>query len=143
MLLPSLEDYGIVPLVYTRDPNVNNELLCTLTAGADKIRVLKKQTLPKSDDTPYSRVSAGIVTTKGKENAINMLLLSRRYTAFQKKMAGIELTATSIGTVLALVLAFSGVTAIPTVALSLWHIFWTLALAFISRRTFVLPEHKQ
>ncbi|MBQ8689073.1 MAG: hypothetical protein IJ515_01770 [Clostridia bacterium] len=143
MLLPSLEDEGIVPLVYTRDPNVNNELLCTLTAGADKIRVLKKQTLPKSDDTPYSRVSAGIVTSKSKEAVINMLLLSRKYTSFQKKMAAIELAAMSFGSVLALVLAFSGITVIPTVALSLWHICWTVALAVMSRRTFNLPEHKQ
>ena len=68
MLLPVLEDYGITPLVYTRDPNVSRRLLMTLTAGSDKIRVMKKNDLCASDDVKYQSVSSSLVSLGNRSN---------------------------------------------------------------------------
>ena len=80
MLMPMLLEEGITPLVYSRDPNVTNELFRSLMAGQDNVRVLKRVNLENPEDTVYSRTSAGFVTTGDKINVINMLILTKKYT---------------------------------------------------------------
>ena len=136
MILPSLNDDGVVPLVYTRDPNVTNELMRTLTAGSDSIRVMKKVTLPEGEGKLYNSVSAGLVTTGDKLNVINMLLLCKKYVRLQNRMAVTELIAMGVGTVLAAVLSLAGLLdGAPSMLLALWHAAWCVVLAVISRRT--------
>ncbi len=143
MILPSLCDDGVVPLIYTRDPNINNELLRTLTAGSDSIRVLKRQTLPDGEDKLYHRVSAGLVTTGNKINVINMLLLSKKYVGFQNRMAVTELLAMGVGSILAATLSLSGMIGVPSLLLVLWHVAWCAALAVISKKTISTTHDKR
>ncbi len=136
MLLPTLEDEGVTPLVYTRDPNITNELISTLTAGADKIRVVKLQSSPYTDDIVYRKISSGMVTHGDKSNAINMILLSKRYARFQSRLALTELIAMAVGGVLAIVLSLGGMSLVPSFALALWQAAWCGMLHFISVKTF-------
>lgn len=136
MLLPTLDDEGIKCLVYTRDPNITNELIRTLTAGTDKIRVLKKYSLEESDNVLYRSVSGGMVTCGDKNNAINMILLAKRYAKFQTRLATTELLAMTVGGALAVVLSLGGMSLVPSVALAVWQIAWCGVLHFISRKTF-------
>ena len=136
MLLPTLEDEGITPLVYTRDPNITNELISTLTAGADKIRVVKLQSSPYTDDIVYRQISSGMVTHGDKNNAINMILLSKRYARLQSRLAVTELIAMAVGGILAIVLSLGGMSLVPSFALALWQAAWCGMLHFISVKTF-------
>ena len=136
MLLPILDDYGITPLVYTRDPNITNELMSTLTAGADKIRVLKRNETDEADKTVYRKVSTGIVTMGDKSSVINMIILAKRYSGVSLRLSVTERIAMGVGAALALLLSFGGMTTVASVALGAWHIVWCGALYFISRRSF-------
>lgn len=136
MLLPTLEDEEITPLVYTRDPNITNDLISTLTAGADKIRVLKLQSSPFTDDVVYRKISAGMVTYGDKNNAINMILLSKRYARLQSRLAVTELLSMTVGCVLAVVLSIGGMSLVPSFALAAWQAAWCGVLHFISIKTF-------
>lgn len=139
MLLPTLLDDGITPLVYTRDPNVSNELFRTLTAGSDSIRVLKRYALTDSDNTLYNRVSAGLVTTGDKTNVINMLLLSKKYVRFQQRMTITEHSAALVGSALGIVLALTNMAVVPSVLLAVWQVAWCAALYFLSKYTLSVP----
>ncbi len=139
MLLPALKKEGIVPLIYTNDPNLSNELLKTLSAGADYMRVVKKF-IPRVDsDKTYRRVSAGVVTYGDKINAINTILLTRKYKEFSEKVAIYELYSMSIAAAIAALLSVFGV-GLPSVVFGLWHIIGCVALRFISRRSFILEK---
>ena len=142
MILPSLADDGVIPLVYTRDPNVNDELLRTLTAGMDSIRVLKKQTLPDGEDKLYHRVSAGIVTMGDKLDVISMLLLCKKYVRLQQRLSIVELSAMAVGATLAVVLALSGMTVVPSFILAVWQLAWCGVLFFMSHRTLKASKDK-
>lgn len=139
MLLPVLLDDGITPLVYTRDPNISNDLFRTLTAGSDSIRVLKVFTLTDNDNKVYNKVSAGLVTTGDKINVINMLLLSKKYVRFQSRMAITELSSMAVGATLGIVLALTGMTVVPSIFLAAWQIAWCAALFFMSKHTLSVP----
>lgn len=134
MAFPSLFEEQMVPLIYTRDPNVNNELLRTLTAGNDFIRVLKKKNLNINEDKVYRCVNAGLVTLGDKINVVNMLLMSKKYVRFQSRMMVSEISAMAVGSVLAIVLALGSMMAVPSALLALWQAAWSVALFFISKR---------
>ena len=136
-LLPSLKSEGIVPLIYTRDPNVSGELLKTLSAGSDSMRVMRKyHPISDEDKKIYRRVSAELVTYGDKINAINTVLLTKKYKRFGERLSGTELYATVIGAALAVVLALSKMTTIPAVIFSLWQIAWCVVLRIASKNTF-------
>ena len=137
MLIPSFEEEGIKPLVYTRDPNVNNELLKILTGGADKIRVLKKKNNNSEDNTVYRKVSAGIVTTGDKTGAIGTLLLTKRYVRLMDRITTTELIAMIVGAALAVLCSLGGVNIVPSVILALWQGAWCGVVWFLSRRTLI------
>ncbi len=136
MLLPTLKSQRIVPLIYTRDPNVTAELVRMLTLGQDLIRVMKKHVPRTTEEKVYRRVSAGIVTLGEKTNAINMVLLAKRYTAFQSSLSASELFAMLAGAVLAIVFSVSGSLAVPAVALSALQVVWALYLYVRTAHTF-------
>ncbi|MBQ8320834.1 MAG: hypothetical protein IJX92_00530 [Clostridia bacterium] len=137
MLLPELKKEGIVPLIYTSDPNLSNELLKTLSAGADCMRVVKRLE-PKPDTAKiYRRASASVVTYGDKINAINTILLTRKYKSFSDKLAIAELYSMSIGAAVAAVASLLCATAIPSLAFGLWHVLSCVVLRFVSKRVFL------
>lgn len=140
MLLPILDDDGIKPLVYTRDPNITDELIVTLTAGADKIRILKKLTTSDVNSVIYRKISAGAVTDGDKSKAINIILLSKRYANLQSRLAITELLSMTVGGVLAIVLSLGGMTLVPSVLLAAWQAAWCGALHFVSRKGFRITK---
>lgn len=133
MALPQLRASGMTPLIYTRDPNIGSELIMALTTGEDCIRVMKKHTPVADDDRVYSRVSAGLVTLGDKDNAIEVLLLAKRYVKLQKTFAGMALACTIVGLVGSAVLSIFCPIAVPSVLLGVFHAAWVAALALISR----------
>jgi hypothetical protein len=141
MILPSMQDDGLVPLVYTRDPNINNELFRQLSAGKDSIRVLKQTSVPE-EEIVHEKLSSGMVTMGDKVNVVNLIILSKKYVAFHSKLAVYELIATIVGVTLSLALAISGLAIVPTVVLGLWQVAWCFALYFISRHHFCGVNHK-
>lgn len=136
MLLPDLKDKKIVPLIYTRDPNITSDLLKVLTLGEDIIRVMKKYTPRSSEEKTYRRIDSGIVTHGDKGNAINMVLLAKRYAAFQSSLSATELISMIVGAVLAAVLAVGDMLVIPATLLSLWQVVWCVVLSVRSRLYF-------
>ena len=107
MLLPMLDDAGIKSLVYTRDPNLTDEVFKNLTAGVDKIRVIKKTASPEADDPLYRRVCAGMVTHGDKSNAINMILGAKKYVKLQSRLSTFELISMIVGAVFAAVVSIA------------------------------------
>lgn len=140
MILPVLLDDGITPLVYTKDPNISNELFKNLTAGADNIRVVRRFELEDDEETVRAKTSAGLVTTGDKLNVINMLILSKKYERFQKRMSITEFSAAIVGSVLAVIFSLTGMTAIPSVVLAFWQTAWCVALLVMSKRTITEPN---
>lgn len=143
MTLPSLREAGITPLVYTRDPNVSNELLSTLTAGAGDMRVLKLYS-PLKEEKVYSRVSAGMVTYGDKLDAASMIVLSKKYNSFSLHVKFAELCAAGIGLLLALVLAIIGFSSRSTVLIAtLWQVVMCIAMRVLSKTVFLKDAKKK
>ncbi len=139
-LLASLREEHIVPLVYTSDPNVSNELLRTLAMGADRMRVMKR-TLPRDKtEKIYPRLSANAVTTGGVVNAIKLVLLAKKYRHFMDKLekAGIITMASSAA--LAALLAVFGFSTVPTVILGAIQLAVCGVLWYFSRKEFDISK---
>ena len=139
MLLPTLKKEGIVPLIYTRDPKVSNELLRILSAGNDCMRVMKRLIPGSDEDKLYRRVSAGIVTNGDKINAINIVLLAKKYKKFGERLRASGLYAMIGGLALGVVLSLAGLT-VPSLALGVWQLLWCLVLHFAGSRNFMQPK---
>lgn len=142
MILPLLLDDGIIPLVYTRDPNINDSLFRSLTAGKDSIRVLKKQNLPSSEVRLYSRISLGMASLGDKTNIINTILLAKKYTAFQTKLTLSELPVMIGGAMLGLLVSLCAKPPISSLILSAWYIGWSLAVILLGKKIFGKKKEK-
>ena len=136
MLIPELKDKKVVPLVYTRDPNITNDLFKVLTLGEDIIRVMKKYVPRSTEEKTYRRIDSGIVTHGDKGNAMNMVLLAKKYAAFQNTLAATELISMIVGVVLAVVLAIGNMLVLPTTLFALWQIVWCVVLGIRSKLFF-------
>ena len=136
MLRPLLKERKIIPLIYTRDPNISGELIKVLTPGEDSVRVMKKNIPLSKEQKVYRRASAGVVTLGDKSNAINMVLLAKRYTSFQENMSVTALIAMAVGAVLAVIISLDFGASIPVFVLGLWHLIWGVVLYVLSRRSF-------
>ena len=117
-----------MPLIYTRDPNVSNELLSALTAGSDCMRAVKRHDPDFSEDKLYRSISAGVVTYGDKINAINVILLAKRFKRFSRLISTLEIYAAAVGATLAAALALLGMWSVPAVVLGLWQIGWCIFL---------------
>ncbi len=134
--LSALRENGIVPLVYTRDFNIDNEFMQMLTGGNDVIRVMKKYT-PVTEAEIYSKINATMVTFGGKTAAINLILSAKRYSKFKSLMAVTELTACLTGAALAVAIALTNMAvALPAALLVVWQLGWSVVLAVMSKRIF-------
>lgn len=139
-LLPALREEHIVPLVYTSDPNVSNELLRTLTMGGDCMRVMKRKTVGQNTDKIYPRISAGIVTAGDKVNAIKLILLSRKYKRFSDKLEKAVAITMASGTAAVTLLSFFGITSIPTLILGAVQLAACGVLWLFSKRKFEISK---
>ena len=139
-ILPALKEQGIVPLVYTRDPNITNELLDTLTAGADCMRVVKIYKPKPVDEKVYNRVSARMVTFGDKLNAIGMILLSRKYKSFSEKTRFAEMCSMSVGLMLAIAFGILGLNSAAIFVGMVWQIVMCTALHYMSANAFLKEE---
>jgi cation transport ATPase len=142
MIIPALKEKGIVPLIYTRDPNVNNELLAAITRDANTARVMKKLVDDPSENTVYRRASSGIVTTGDKLNALNMLLLAKKYADFKKRTTAMDYSAMAVGAVLAAIISFMGLSAV-TAVIGVWHIAWCTVVGILSCKNFLKSKKKK
>lgn len=142
MIIPTLKEQGIVPLVYTRDPNITNELLSAITRDPDVARVMKKLNVEDGQDVVYRRASSGIVTTGDKINALNVLILSKKYREFKKRLATMEYCSAAVGTVLAAVICFAGLSAV-TAVIGAWHVAWCIGVSIVSHRCFIKRKKKK
>ena len=144
MILPYLKDQGIVPLIYTRDPNVNNDLLKTLTMGDDVIRVMKKDGGKTTEEKTYRHLSSSIATLSERTTVVSIAQISRKYVMHQANLSVTELISMIVGASLAALVAVGGmidVTAIGLVGgLSVWQAAWCIALAIRSRIIFKSPK---
>ena len=135
-MLSAMRERGIVPLIYTRDFNINNEFMRMLTGGSDVIRVIRKYT-PIKEKRVYSKIDSAMVTRSDKTSAINLILSSKKYAQFQSLVGVIELSACAAGAALAVLISLGNMTAsIPTIILALWQFGWSVALAIMSKKTF-------
>ena len=136
MLLPTLKEEGIVPLIYTRDPNVSNELLRTLSAGSDCMRVVKLYS-PVKEEKVYNRVKASMITYGDRLDAASMIVLANKYNNFAMYSKFAELCAMVIGIILAIVLTIVGFSRLTVLVASIWHIVWCLILRVLSHNAFL------
>ncbi|MBQ7363415.1 MAG: hypothetical protein IJW48_03075 [Clostridia bacterium] len=142
MLLPDLRREHIVPLVYTRDPNIDADMLRVLTLGEDVIRVLKEKELPAPDEV-FAHISSGAVSLGEKFSVPEMLLTARAYRA---RIIGasigelmIMMSGAAMASVLSLVL-MGRISSVPAFVPALWQLLPGVALYVRSRMSFKLPK---
>lgn len=140
-LLPDFKEKGIVPLIYTRDPNVTNELLLALTTGEDSMRVMHLTTPAQADEAvPYG--SAGMVTMGSKLGAINLILTAKKYVALQGVLRRVLIGQTVGG-----ILLFGSLSFLPIATVLPWMLLWQGAwcalVAFLGARTFSLRKKRR
>ena len=138
-LFTELRKNGIVPLVYTRDPNVNNELLKALTVGQGAMRVLKQRDVPLATEESVLKGSAGIVTLGDKINAIKTVLLAKRYSSLQGAISILAYILMGVGLGAAVVLTYLPV-GVPSALLAIWHLVGCSALAIIGKHILAGPK---
>ena len=140
MLLPILKEEGITLLVYTRDPNITNQLVLLLTMGDEQIRVMKKMTLPATEKKVYRRISALSVTHGGKDESVNMILYSKKYASLLSVFSVMELVSMIVGAVLGIAFSVLGMFSVPPVMLSLWQLAWCVVTYVLTFRVFGLKK---
>ena len=136
MILPMLKEQGLIPLIYTRDPNVSNELLQILSAGSDCMRVMRRYNITATDDVMYRNVSAGIVTYGDKMNAINVILLAKKYKALIARTKNVEMYAMGAGLGLGALLSVLGMFTVPSFVFGIWHLIWVAILGIAAKGVF-------
>lgn len=137
MILPSLRVEKIVPLIVTRDPNITNELIKTLTMGIDSIRVLKKTDTAPRTEIIERTASAGLVGIGERAGALHAMLLCKKSAAFSSRLALTEIMALAVGAALGVALSLGGMIKAPTAALGLWQLLWCVGVGFLSYREYM------
>ena len=142
MLLPILKEEGITLLVYTRDPNITNQLVLLLTMGDEQIRVMKKTNLPFEEKKLYRRISALSVTHGGKDESVNMILYAKKYASLLSVLSVMELVSMIVGAVLGIAFSVAGMFSVPPVMLALWQLAWCVVVYVLSGRVFGLKRKR-
>ena len=143
MILPELKERKLVPLIYTRDPNVSPDLISALTSGDDCVRILKKNTVKPTEEKVYSRISAGIVTSGSEIDAMSVILLAKKYVRLMKKLSVLELVSMGTGCALAAVLAITGQLWLSSMLFLGWHLAWFAVFCIISSNRFAVKKKEE
>lgn len=141
MMLPIFKEQGLIPLIYTRDPNVSNELLKILSAGNDCMRVVRVYDVNTKTDVMQRSASAGIVTYGDKMNAINVIILSKKYKELIARTKNVEMYAMGAGIGLGALLSVLGMFAVPSFVFGLWHLAWCVVLAIVTKSVFTKDKN--
>ncbi|MBQ1261225.1 MAG: hypothetical protein IIX96_04360, partial [Clostridia bacterium] len=141
MLFPTLKEEKTVPLIVTRDPNLNNELVMALAVGTDTIRVLKKLD-PDVNDTPERKTSAGIVTVGDKTSLVTSVLNCKKYSALNRRMNVSRIICAFVGAGLGALLSLGNMASAPTAFFGLWQLGWCVAIAIFAWREFAQKKEK-
>lgn len=143
MILPELRESEIIPLIYTRDPNISDDLLRNLTAsGYDCMRVCRLYT-PIKEEKLFGRVRAGMITYGDKVDVASTVLLARRYKGFSLRAQFAQLCAMLLGVIISIVFSIVGVNGIVTLLAALWQIVWCMLLRMLSYNTFLRQDREQ
>ena len=139
-MLSSFEKEKIISLVYTRDPNVTNELMRYLAADQDLIRVIRDDS-SEPDFGAQERMSVGLVSTEDKASAVSLLLLCRRYVKMQKYLLQALWFALGTGAFLGTMLSLFGVLSLPSIVYGIFQI--VLISAMVLYTFSALGENKK
>ena len=142
-IIPSLRDSGIIPLIYTRDPNVSCELLSTLTAGNGTMRVVKLYDAV-NEVAIKPRENARMVTYGDRLDAASMIVLAKKYHRFTAYLRFAEVCAMVVGVALAVALAYISrvnFKAVPMAAL--WHLIMCGVIRMVSKMVFLKESKKK
>lgn len=142
MIIPSLRDAGITPLVYTRDPNITTELLTTLTAGSGDMRVVKLYNAV-DEKTVSPRADARMITYGDKLDAAGMIVLAKKSNSFSIHMKFTELCAMGFGLVMAIALCIFGLGGFTPIVAALWQVLACLLLALTTKSVFLREKKKK
>jgi hypothetical protein len=136
-MINSFIENGVTPLIYTRDPNITNELVDFLVGGKCAIRVMKKKSVLPESRTVYKSLSSGIVTVGDKSDAVSALMSAKSYAALQSEIRIFELVVSLLGAVVAAALfAFDFDASKLSALLGAWHILIGIAFFAVSHRLF-------
>jgi len=97
---------------------------------------MKKYVPRTTEEKTYRHIDSGIVTYGDKDNAINMILSAKKYSAFLSSISVTELVCMMISSVAAVIAAISGNYSIPVTLFALWHFIWCGILFVRSKLTF-------
>ena len=143
MVLPLLKKEGIVPLIYTRDPNVSDELIKRLTTGNDSMRVMKLSTpIPAPEEERSRGEDATIVTAGDKMDIAGMVLHAKKHKRFSDRLAASGLYASVVGALLAALISFSGMLSVPALVFAVWQLSWCFVVRVVSRKS-LAPERQR
>ena len=104
MLMPYYKSKHIVPLIYTKDPNLSCEFMKTLTLGEDLIRVVKSTDTRESEHPIYRKISAEAATLGERLSAVSLILLAKKHASLRQALSVAELCAMGAGLALGAVM---------------------------------------
>ena len=142
MMIPALREAGIIPLVYTRDPNISTELLSTLTAGIDDMRVVKIYN-PIEERVVESRADARMITYGDKLDAASMIILAKKNQKMSLHTRFTEICAMGFGLAMAVGLSIFGLGGFTPIVASLWQILSVLILRLVVKSVFIKENKKK
>ncbi len=136
MLVPHLRKANVIPLIYTRDPNLDNELFTALMREEDAVRVIK-ETLPEEHEDVSPSLSAGMVSADGKTAAVFLILTAKKLGGFFRRAAKIAGYLAAAAPLFALAVTLGGLKA-PALTLILfaWQILSFGGMTFAAVRGF-------
>ena len=143
MMIPALRDAGIIPLVYTRDPNISSELLATLTAGNGEMRVMKIYKTVEEADSVESRANVRMVTYGDRLDAANMIVLAKKNHRFNLHVKFAEIVAMILGVTIAVALSIVGLDKYTLLIAALWQIISCFAVNLIAKSGFLSEGKKK
>ena len=142
MIIPSLRDAGIIPLIYTRDPNISSELLTTLTAGIGDMRAVKLYSIA-DEQKAEARANARMVTYGDRLDAAGMIVLAKKANKLSLHVRYTELCAMGFGVVMAIAISLFGLAGLTPVVASLWQIISCMIIRAITKSAFLKESKKK
>ena len=142
MMIPALRDAGIIPLIYTRDPNISSELLATLTAGNDNMRVMKIYKTLEDAET-VGRADARMITYGDKLDAAGMIVLAKKNNRFSLHVKFAEIVAMGFGVAIAILLSIIGLGRYTLLIAALWQLISCFAINLITKSNFLNEGKKK
>ena len=98
--------------------------------------IMKKYNLKSGEDKTFKRVSAGVVTSGDKLDAVSIVLRAKKYVKLIKKFSVASLVAMASGCILAAILAIFGALGVSSLVFLGWQVLWCIAFCLVSYGSF-------